>query len=248
MIPSRPFKSNATPNALFWMGFALIGAFSATVLAGMVPLGLLLPTWQQRVSNLILTTAHLAGIGAILILLAQQLDDDSDELEQWVRRLRLLAIPVAIGFFLLVPLQTYNGYRLIRIASGEDQQPIGQLQKTLASIQSAQNEAAFRAAVSQIPGAPPDLGNMNVPMQQAKEQIMNRLSGYIKKLSNQADERQESRLQRSLIGWLRNCLFALFYGAGFAEIARFPKAHTSLLFSILSSLPFNRRMRSPYRY
>jgi hypothetical protein len=155
MTPGLPLKSNTTPSALFWVGVALIGAFGATVLAGMFPLGLLLPTWQQKMSNLILATAYLPGIGAVLILLAKQLDNDSDELEQWVNRLRLLAIPAAIGFFLLLPLQTYNGYKLLRIASGEDRQEIGQLQKTMDSIKSAQNEEMLRAAVSRIPGAPP---------------------------------------------------------------------------------------------
>lgn len=248
MTPGLPLKSNATPNALFWMGIALIGAFSAAMLAGMFPLGLLLPTWQQKISNLILATAHLAGIGAVLILLAQQLDNDSEELEQWVNRLRLLAIPAAIGFFLLLPLQTYNGYKLLRIASGEERQAIGQLQKTLASIQSAQNEEALRAAVSQIPGAPSSIGKMTIPLSEAKVIMAERLNGQIKKLDNLAEERNASRWQNNLIGWARSCLISLCYGAGFAEIARFPKARTSLLFSILSSLPWNRRMRSTLRY
>jgi hypothetical protein len=239
---------NATSRALFWMGAALIGVFSATVLAAMFPLGLLLPAWQVRVGTQILAAAHLAGIGAIMIRLAQQLDNDSGQLEKWVRRLSTLAIPAAIGFFLLVPLQTYNGYKLLRVASGEDRQAIGQLQKTLASIKSAQNEEALRAAVSQIPGAPPNIGKMSIPLPQAKEQISARLSAQIKKLETLAEERNASRWQLGLIDWARNCLASLCYGAGFSEIAHFPKARTSLLFSILSSLPWNRRMRSPFGY
>lgn len=231
-------------SALFWMGAALIGVFSATVLAGMLPLGLLLSAWQVRVGNLILANAGYAGIGALLILLAQQLDDDSMELEKCVGRLRVLAIPAAIGFFLLVPLQTYNGYKLLRIASGEDIQAIGQFQKTLALIQSAQNEEELRAAVSQVPGSPRNIGKLNIPLPQAREQISARLSGQIKKLENQAEERNASRWQSSLISWGRNSLISLLYGMGFAEIARFPKARTSLLFSIISSLPWNRRMRA----
>lgn len=248
MTSGLPFKSNVTSSALFWMGIALIGSFATGVLAGMIPLRLLLPNWQQNVSNQILATAHLAGIGAILILLAQQLDNDSDDLEQWVNRLRTLAIPAAIGFFLLVPLQTYNGYKLLRIASAEEQQIISQLQKTLASIQSAQDEESLRAAMSRIPGAPPNLGKLNVPLPQAKQVIANRLSGEIKKLDNQAGESNATRWQSSLLAWARNNLISLFYGAGFAEIARFPKARRSLLFSILTRLPGNRQLKSSIRY
>lgn len=230
------------------MGTALIGVFGATVLAGMVPLALLLPTWQAKVTGLILSVAPLAGIGSILILLAHQLDDDSDELEKWARRLRLWAIPAAIGFFLLVPLQTYNGYKLIRIASGEDRQAIAPFEKALGAVQSAKNEDDLRAAVSQIPGTPPSLGRLTIPLSQAKQLISTRLNGQIKKLDNQAEERNAARWQQSLIGWAKNVLISLGYGAGFAEVARFPRARKSLLFSILSSLPWNRRMRSPLRY
>lgn len=244
MTPSLSLKNTATSSALFWMGAALIGVFSATVLAGMLPLALLLPVWQVRVTSLILAVAPYAGIGAILILLAQMVDPDSDELEGWVRRLRLWAIPTAIGFFLLVPLQTYNGYKLLRIASGEERQAIGQLQKTLGAIQSAQNETELRAAVSQIPGAPPNLGQIKIPLPQVKQRISDRLSGQIKKLENEADERNASRWQGNLLGWARSCLLSLFYGIGFAAIAHFPKSRNSLLYSLLSSLPWNRQMRA----
>jgi hypothetical protein len=244
MSQGLPLKSTATSSALFWMGVDLIGVFSASVLTGIFPIGLLLPAWQVRVSSLILAVAPFAGIGAILILLAQLIDPDSDELEEWVARLRLWAIPAAIGFFLLVPLQTYNGYKLLRIASGEERQAIVQLQRTLDAIQSAQNETQLRAAVTQIPGSPPNLGTMKIPLPQVKQRISERLSGQIKKLDNEADERNASRWQANIIGWARSCLLSLCYGAGFAEIAHFPKSRNSLLFSILSSLPWNRRMRA----
>jgi hypothetical protein len=242
----QPNSAAKTSSVLFWMGLALISVFSTAVLAGLFPLGLLLPAWQVRVGNLILSNAHFAGIGAILIFLAQQLNSDSFELERWVRRLQVLAIPAAIGFFLLVPLQTYNGYKLLRIASGEERQAIGQLQKTLGAIQSAQNEAALRAAISQIPGAPPNLGNIAIPLPEAKKGISERLIAQINKLDNQFDELNASRWQDTLLGWARNSLIALCYGAGFAEIANFPKSKNSLLFSILKSLPWIRQKRAPF--
>lgn len=244
MYPPSQLERAATSSALFWMGAALIGAFTVMILTGVFPLGLLLPQWQVRVSSMILSTAPFAGIGAILILLAQQLDIDSDELERWVTRLRLWAVPAAIGFFLLIPLQTYNGYKLLRIASGEERQILSQFQKTLAAIKSAQNEDQLRAAFAQIPGASPNLGKMNVPLPQAKQSISERLSGQIKKLENEAEERNVTRWQETLINWGRNCLISLCYGSGFAEIARFPKARNSLLFSILRSMPSNRRSHS----
>lgn len=247
MYPELPLKSSATSRSLFWMGLGLIGVFSAAVLAGMFPLALLLPAWQVRMGSLILANAHFAGIGAILILLAQQLDKDSEDLEKWVRRLHVFAIPAAIGFFLLIPLLTYNGYKLVRIAYGEERQQIGQLQKTLAAIQSAQSEEALRAAMSQIPGAAPSLGKMTMPLPQAKELISTRVSGEVKRLDNQVEERNAGRWQTNLIGWARSCLISLCYGAAFAEIAHFPKARTSLLFSLLTSLPWNRKVRSRLR-
>jgi hypothetical protein len=89
---------------------------------------------------------------------------------------------------------------------------------------------------------------MTIPLPQAKELISKRLSGQINKLDNLAEERSASRWQTSLIAWARNCLISLSYGAGFAEIARLPNARTSLLYSMLSWLPWNRRMRSPIRF
>lgn len=248
MSSVQQFEQTATANALFWMGAALIAVFGFTVLAVMIPLALLLPAWQIKVSNGILSAAPLAGIGAMLILLAHQLDDDSDELEQWVRRLRFWAIPAAIGFFLLIPLQTYNGYKLIRIASGQDRQAIAPLEKALKAVQSSTNENELRAAMSQIPNAPPNLGRLAIPLPQAKQLITDRLGGEIKRLDNQAEERNAARWQQSLVSWAKNCFISLAFGAGFAEVARFPRARKSLLFTILSSLPWNRRLRSPLRY
>lgn len=222
-------------SALFWMGAALIGVFAATVVGGMFPIGLLLPTWQVRVSGLILTTAPFAGIGAIMILLAQQMDV--------VRRLRLLAIPAAIGFFLFLPLQTHAAYKLMRTAVGEERQLIGLHQKVLGAIQSAKSEQDVLAAVRQLPGAPTEL-RLTMPLPQAKQVMSEKLRGEIKRLDNQSEVRNAERWQRNLITWATNCFLSLCYAAGFAEIARFPKSRNSLLYSIRKSLPWNRRLRT----
>jgi hypothetical protein len=244
MTPGFDFKRTDMASALFWMGAALIGMFAATVIGGMFPLGLLLPAWQVRVSGLILAVAPFAGIGAIMILLAQQMDEDSDELGQWAKRLRLLAIPAAIGFFLLLPLQTHAAFKLLRTAVGEERQVIGLHQKVLGAIQSANSEQDVLAAVRQLPGAPTEI-RLNMPLPQAKQVMSEKLRGEIKRLDNQSEERNAGRWQQSLITWATNCFLSLCYGAGFAEIARFPNSRKSLLFSIRRALPWNRRLRSP---
>jgi hypothetical protein len=229
------------------MGVSLITAFAVILIAGTIPLGILQPAWQTRVGNIILANSHFAGIGAVLILLAQALNPNSDELEKWVKRLRIWAAPVAIGFFLLIPLQTYNGYKLLSTAYGQDRQAVVQLQKTLAEIQASQNEDELRAALSKIPGSPV-IGKFNVPLPRAKQDIAARFNAQIKKLENDVEERNASRWQTNLLGWTRNCLLSLGYGAGFAELAYLPNSRYSMLFSILRIMPWNRKLRSSSSY
>lgn len=230
-------------SVLIWMGGALIGVFVITVVGGMLPLRLLLPTWQLKISSLIIASAPYAGIGTIMILMAQKIDDESKELKKWVRRLRFLAIPAAIGFLLLLPLQTHASYKLLKSTSGEELQAISQLQEVLLAIQSAKSNEDLLAALSKLPGAPESLNKLTIPLPQAKKIISERLSGEINKLDNQSDNLNASRWQQGLVSWARNCLLSLCYSTGFSEIAKFPKSKNSLLFSIFMRLGWNRRKR-----
>jgi hypothetical protein len=231
------------------MGLAFVAVFCFSVAFGSIPITLIQPAWQVRFAGLLLAAAPSAAIGAVLIILAQLLDEDSEILERWARRIRHLAIAAAIGFFLLIPLQTYSGYKLLRSAAASDLEAIGPLRKSLSSLQAATTEDQFRVAVQQIPGAPQNLGRLNLPLAEAKKRIGDRLSGRINELSNLAEERNATRWQRSLLGWARSCLISLCYATGFAAMGKTPKSRQSFLTSVLAALPWNRgAAKTPVRF
>jgi hypothetical protein len=97
---------------LQYIGYGLFGLFVAFLLKLVLPVALLQPAWQLQLANALRTTAIFPLLGAVLLLLAQLLRSQSRSLAGqvlWVRRLAFLA---ALGFLLLIPLQTSAGIKL----------------------------------------------------------------------------------------------------------------------------------------
>lgn len=72
---------------LYWGGFALLGAYIATILALAWPVHLLLPAWQLRLIESLREGAFLPLLGAMVIALAGLLQPTNEGL------LRCLLLP-----------------------------------------------------------------------------------------------------------------------------------------------------------
>lgn len=224
----------ASAKTLFWIGATLIGVFCVRLGGDAIPVKLLIPSWQALVISSLLGSAFYPLVAAMLILLAQQFDSEAFDLSRWVKRLRLLSIPVAISFFLIIPLQSSVGLKLLNQARDQDRQFLSVYRNAATAIQSAANDQELRQAVGMVPGVPPTLGNLAVPFAQAKQQLSQKLGAQIKQLETQAERQELNRKQKAFLGWARDSLLALCYGMGFAAIGRTPLARSSFLDSILA--------------
>ena len=95
------------------IGFGLIGLFFAFLLKLLLPVALLQPAWQLQLATALRTTGLFPLLGAVLLLLAQLLRSQSRSLAGQVLWVRRLAFAAAIGFLLLIPLQTNAGLQLL---------------------------------------------------------------------------------------------------------------------------------------
>jgi hypothetical protein len=87
---------------------ALFVAYAFTVASVALPLKLLDMGWQISVVNAIINNSTMPLEGVVLAHLAAYLDPSQPRFETFCRKLRSWAIPVTLGFLLIIPVQIYN--------------------------------------------------------------------------------------------------------------------------------------------
>ena len=228
---------------LYWGGFALLGTYIASVLALAWPVQLLRPAWQLRLIDTLREGAFLPLLGAMVIVLAGLLQPSNDDLLLPVRRVRALAVWAAIGFALLIPLQTYAGASQLRNAAADANRRLDVLGQATKAIENASTETALRQAILQVPGisAPqlPERFNQTVP--QVRARLSAALRPRIKAAENSIQDELAKRWQSWMLKAIRDALVAGFFAVGFAGIGQTAPQRPTLLMR-LSSL-FRRRGR-----
>jgi hypothetical protein len=87
---------------------ALFFAYAFTVASAAMPLKLLDMAWQISVVNAIINNATLPLEGVVLAHLAAYLNPSQARFEAFCQKIRSWALPVTLGFLLIIPLQAYN--------------------------------------------------------------------------------------------------------------------------------------------
>jgi hypothetical protein len=220
--------------ALYWAGFALFGAYITNLLLVAWPLALLQPAWQERLARGLVEGAIYPLVGACLVLLAGLLDPKHDALARRVRRVRALAMGAALGFALLIPLQTLAGVRLLRAAAADGQQRLQQVRRATEAMEKSTTASELRSAILQIPGieAPQLPATFNRPVPELRARLVERLRPQIKAVENRLEEELAQRWQNWLLKALRDALMAGFFAVGFAAIGRSAPRRPTLLWSL----------------
>jgi hypothetical protein len=218
-------------SILFWIGAALIGVFSITVIAGVLPIELLKPAWQAKLVSTIISASTYPALGGLFILLSQRGVEasSSDTFARWVKLVRTLAFFAAIGFVLLIPLLASSSVRLLHQARDQEQDVLRNFRRGELAIQAAASEEELRQAIRKLPGSPNELPTLTIPLPQAKTQLLEKLRPQLKQLENASDQLNSGRWQQALASLLRQSLLALCYALGFSALGRLPGSKTSLL-------------------
>lgn len=199
------------------MAYALILVFLAQLVAALFPVALLQPQWMVRMSAALRGTASLPLLGTLLLLLANMIDGSVSPSSRQLMLIRRISTLAAIGFLLLIPLQSYGTVRTINSQVQERQGQLNQVVSAANQLQNAKTEKELREAIRAIPGGE-QLANrpLGSDVQTVKTFLLERIRPTVKRLENQLKENQSKALQNVVIPLLRDGVISLAYALGFA--------------------------------
>jgi len=198
MPPSSESSRSGTAVLLSAPGLSVVALvlfvlFASLVTPALFPLQLLDPTWQLRLAGTLINSAAFPLLGLALLQIAAELGPHDPLLKNRAHLCSQLAVAAALGFLLLLPLQTIAGLRTSRTVNNAQD----------SRIQGA--EAKLKALRQVVAGAASN-ADLNVQLQ--------KLSGPV---LGPADIAQPLLLLPEL---LRKALASLALALGFAALAR----------------------------
>jgi len=149
---------------------------------------------------------------------------------------RRIASLVAIGFLLLIPLQTYGAVVGIRSQLQQGQAQLGSLVSATNLVREASNEQQLREPIRAIPGAE-ELAYrpLGADVPSVKKALLDRLSESTNRLQEQLNESKSKTLQNLMGPLLRDAIISLAYAIGFAGMGYGRNGNLSLLRRLLNA-------------
>ncbi len=216
---SKKVGSSQMADSLQWLAYALFIVFLAQVITALFPIALLQPQWMVRVSTAIRGTASLPLMATAMLMFANTIDGEVMPSSDQLRLIRRIATFAAVGFLLLIPLQSYGTVSSIRSQVQEGQGQLKRLADAANLVQNAANEQQLREAIRAIPGGE-QLANrpLGADVQTIKTGLLARLRPSVKRLENQLNENQNKALQNTIGPLIRDGVIAVAYAIGFASM------------------------------
>lgn len=232
-MTSRPLGSVLLPRSLGVVALVLFVLF-ATVMAGaMWPIQLLEPLWQLKLTAALVNAATFPLLGLALLRLAAFLDPEDPLLERRQRLCSRLAVAAALGFVLLVPLQTAAGLSLSRGINTAQAARIkgaeGKLSHLRQAVASASGNAELNQKLQNLQGpvlGPADLAQPLPLLKAQVRAVLQQAEQQIERERQQTASQSPWLLLPNLLGQAVACL-AL--AVGYAALARRPGKTISLL-------------------
>jgi len=207
-------------SALDRVAFVLVGVYLVLFVAAVLPPHIKDPRWLTQILDALRGLAFLPLIGGVLILLANQMDRQSNVItkhRKWVRKFAPLA---ALGFFLMIPLQGFASYRVLSESKGEAMQKLYKITRATEMIRNAQDETALRMGINAVGIRNVPQGKLVVPLATVKEQILSQLAPQILNLQNETNTRYNRALQNLVFQWIRDSALAFLYSFGFSGLTK----------------------------
>ena len=222
-----------------------------TIVAGVVwPLALLDPGWQLRLGAALINSAPLPLTGLALLHLAAWLDRRDGLLVHRCRLAARLAIPVALGFLLLMPLLSSAALRQQSNQSLGRQAGVSratsQLEALRAAVRSATSPQDLGQGLAALQGPQLEAGDQGLSLPQLRQRVnavLDQAAGQIAREQAAIPALNPWRLAPEI---LRSSVACLALAAGFAALAQRQDAEVSFLAELLWGLQnLGRRLRLP---
>jgi hypothetical protein len=214
---------------LKWIGFALLGIYASTVVAGALPVKLLDPVWINRVCGSIRGGVSFPLLALAVILTGAYLERTGNE-PPLITRLRRLCSWVALGFVLMIPLQSWSGEKLIGLAIQNQQARIQPAEMALKALYAATNADELQAAIRSIPGASPNISNrFDEPVRLIRDRLIAEIEPQLDKQKDQIKGVIGGIRRDSVIVLVKDTSQALFSALAFAALGRSKSNRPTLL-------------------
>jgi hypothetical protein len=206
----------------------------ATLVAGAVwPVQLLNPLWQLRLAGSLVNGAPFALLGLALLQIAVELGPYDPVLQRRQRLCSQLAVIVALGFLLLLPLQGVAGLQQSRSTTSAQSSRISGAERRLVALRQAVASATSNEEINQrlqrLQG--PVLGPADIaqPLPLLKAQVDAVLDQAALQIARERQAAPPTNHWRLLPELLRNGIACLALALGFAALAMRPGSPRTLL-------------------
>jgi hypothetical protein len=223
-------------DSLQWLPYALILVFLAQIIAALFPIALLQPEWMVRFSGTIRGIASLPLMALGLIMLANMIDVNVMPSCSHLKIFRRIASLAAIGFLLLIPLQTYGALAGIRSQLQQGQAQLNSLTSAAELVKNASNEPQLRDAIRAIPGADGVADQpLGADVKTIKSALLNKLRESTNRLQTQLDDSKTKAIESIIPPLIRDAIISLAYAIGFAGMGYVQYGNSSLLRRLLNT-------------
>ena len=239
----RKVSPSQVADSLQWLAYALLIVFIAQFLTSIFPLALLQPQWMVRVSAVLRGAASFPLLAMGLFLIANMFDPQVLPSSNQLKLMRRICAIAAIGFLLLIPLQSFGAIRSINNQVDESQAQLNQIASAANKIQSAKNEQELREAIRLIPGGQ-QLANrpLGADVQTIKTGLLERIRPTVKRLENRLAQSKNQALQSTILPLIRDGATAFAYALGFAALTYSKSGGPTLLRRLIK--PHSAQLRS----
>jgi len=211
-------------RSLSRLALAFVLLLATLVLTSLIPLQLLDPAWQGRVSRTLLDSASLPLLALALLQIGRWLDPADPLLKRRQRSISRLAGVAALGFLLLVPLQISASLRLQQASGSEQSSQLARAERQLAgfrqAVQQASSSEALASSLEKLGGPRPAPADLALPLPLLKAQANASLDQVQLAIRRQRAALPSSNPLRQLPELIRPCVAALILAFAFASMAR----------------------------
>jgi len=207
--------------------------FASSLAAVLFPLQPLAPAWQLRLAGTLVGGAPFALLGLALLRIASELGPYDSRLSRRTQLCSRLAVAAALGFLLLLPLQTMAGLQqgrsLNQAQAGRFQRAEAKLKALRQAVASATTNADLNEQLQQLQG--PVLGPADIaqPLPLLKAQVGAVLDQGDQQLRRDREASQPTSPLQLLPELLRQAFSCLLLALGFAALAQRQSSPATLL-------------------
>ena len=224
---------------------ALFVVFAAVVIAAALPPRLLDPAWQLRVTGALVNNGTIAVLGVVLMWLAGVLHPGSGRLRARRDRISSLAAAAALGYLLLIPLQTSAVWNGVASASqGQSRQlksAINRITALRQAVREASSTAELQARLRVLQGPALPSADAGRPIDAIRPQILAGLETAENTVRQRLGGLPPERLWQLVQESVRVLVSSLAYAGAFAAAAYLPGKPLSLMDMWLLRFRRNRR-------